>query len=203
MKGAAAWAHCREVTRPYRFQKRPEGENTLKDILKSERIETERLTLRAYREEDLPALTELLRDPLIQKTFMIPVYETDAEYEALALKLIAFSQPADTKHLEYGIYRGDRLIGFINDCGFDDSSIELGYFIAPRYWGSGYATEALRAVLDDLRRMGFSTVKAGFFEENPASSRVMEKCGMVLTGEAGTEEYRGSTHRVLYRAITF
>lgn len=175
----------------------------MKEILKKDRIETERLTLRPCRESDLSALTKLLRDPLVSRTFMIPSYETEAEYEALARKLIDFSQPADTKHFEYGVCLGDTLIGFVNDCGYDDDTVEVGYIISPAHWGRGYATEVLRAVLEELRDMGFTTVKAGFFEENPASSRVMEKCGMLLTGETESEDYRGQTHRVLYRAVTF
>ena len=42
--------------------------------------------------------------------------------------------------------------------------------------GHGYATEAVRAVLEELRDMGFRRVTAGYFEGNEASHRVMEKC---------------------------
>ena len=50
--------------------------------------------------------------------------------------------------------------------------------IHPDYQGCGYATEAVGAVLRELREMGFRKVIAGFFSENSARRRVMEKCGI-------------------------
>ena len=49
--------------------------------------------------------------------------------------------------------------------------------------------------------MGYSRVIAGHFEENPASRRVMEKCGMGPMDREENIEYRGVPHRCLYRAI--
>ena len=65
----------------------------------------------------------------------------------------------------------------------------------------GYGTEALRLTLDALFARGFETVRAGFFEENAASRRVMEKNGMTPTGEEETIDWRGASHRCLYYAI--
>ena len=45
--------------------------------------------------------------------------------------------------------------------------------------------------------MGYQRVAAGYFEENIASGRVMEKCGMVATGGTEEIEYRGKKHRVI------
>lgn len=170
-------------------------------IRKKELIKAERLTLRPMTEKDTDALVSLLRDPVITKTFMVPLYETRAEYEALAAKLIEFSRPEDTVHLQYAVCLGERLIGFVNDCGIEEDSIEIGYVIDPVFHGHGYATEAVKAILPELREMGFRRVEAGYFEENPASLRVMEKCGMHRTGKAETGEYRGQTHRCLYCEI--
>lgn len=164
-------------------------------------IRTERLVLKAYEETDLPALTSLLRDPDIAKTFMIPDWPEERQYAELAEKLLRFGRPEDETHLEYGIYLEDQLIGFLNDCGFDDEQIEVGYVIRPECWGRGYATEALRAVIEELWTMGFQRVTAGFFEENTASRRVMEKSGMCLTDEMDEEEYRGVLHRCRYCEI--
>lgn len=46
--------------------------------------------------------------------------------------------------------------------------------------------------------MGFRKVKAGYFEENEASRRVMEKCGMKQLSYTDEIEYRGITHKCLY-----
>ena len=162
-------------------------------IIKKEQIFTDRLTLRPFRKEDGARLVEMMRNPEITATFMVPDYPEEAQFHALADKLIDFSQAEDTAHLEYGICRDGYLIGFINDCGHNDDAIEVGYVIDPAYKGQGYATEALKTVICELREMGFKKVLAGFFEGNIGSFKVMQKCGMRLNGRTNEEEYRGRT----------
>lgn len=172
-------------------------------IRQTESIVTERLVLRPHTPEDRERLAEMLMDEKITETFMVPEYPSREKYLELADLLIRFSSIEDEAHLEYGIYCGDELIGFVNDCGFDDGEIEIGYVIHPDYQNRGFASEAVKAVIDDLRRMGFPKITAGFFEENPASFRVMEKCGMKLNGESDEGEYRGVNHRCIYCEICF
>ena len=60
---------------------------------------------------------------------------------------------------------------------------ELGYWLGLSYWGQGFATEAARAVIDyafaDLK---LESIQAGARVTNPASRRVLEKCGFQWTG---------------------
>jgi ribosomal-protein-alanine N-acetyltransferase len=58
----------------------------------------------------------------------------------------------------------------------------LGYVIAPEHQGKGFATEAVQACIHELFRMGYEHVRAGYFEGNTASRRVMEKLGMQFEG---------------------
>mgnify|MGYP004695844137 FL=1 len=162
-----------------------------RQILKKEHIITDRLTLGPYRKEDRERLKEMMQNPKITATFMVPDYCEEVQFYALADKLIEFSQINDTIHLEYGIYLDGCMIGFVNDCGYDDEAIELGYVIDPAFQGRGFATEAVNAVINELREMGFKKVVADFFEENIGSRKVMEKCGMHLNGNSDYEEYRG------------
>lgn len=166
-------------------------------------VYTKRLRLAPYSDGDTEALCALLCDPVISKTFMVPEFATLKDAEPLAKKLVSFSRPEDEAHLEYGIYLGDRLIGFINDCGIEGDSIEIGYAIRPDLHGNGYATEAVSAVLAELRDMGFAKVTAGYFVGNEASRRVMEKCKMKLTDEEDEEEYCGEKHKCRYCEIVF
>ena len=145
-------------------------------IQKKPCICTKRLTLRPYAPEDTAQLVALLTHPEVTKTFMVPDFATPEQAVALAERLIAMSRPEDTRHLEYGICLCGRLIGFINDCGIEEDEIEIGYVVHPHKQGHGYATEAVRAVLEELRDIGFRRVTAGYFEGNEASHRVMEKC---------------------------
>lgn len=133
----------------------------------------------------------MMRNPEITATFMVPDYSEEVQFYALADKLIEFSQINDTTHLEYGVYLDGYMIGFVNDCGYDDEAIELGYVIDPAFKGRGFATEAVNAVINELHEMGFKKVVAGFFEGNIGSRKVMEKCGMHLNGNSDYEEYRG------------
>ena len=68
------------------------------------------------------------------------------------------------------------------DIGEDDA--ELGYWIARPYWNQGLCTEALRAMVAWCFNVkGFQVLWSDFFVDNPASGRVMEKCGFRDTGE--------------------
>ena len=80
------------------------------------------------------------------------------------------------------IAHADTLIGA---CGIDprEDAPELGYWLGARYWGRGYATEAVRAVVDyafgDLEH---ETLQAGARVSNLTSRRVLEKCAFQWTG---------------------
>ena len=57
-----------------------------------------------------------------------------------------------------------------------------GYVLAREAWGAGYATEALRAVLDVAPDLGLCRVQAWCHPTHAASRRVLEKCGFELEG---------------------
>ena len=59
----------------------------------------------------------------------------------------------------------------------------------------------LSASIQELFRMGYSEIKAGFFEENQASRRVMEKSGMKIHDQTDDIEYRGKIHHCIYYSI--
>jgi len=170
-------------------------------IKKKELIKTDRLEIKPYSLNDEDALVDILTNSEISKTFMIPNYKEVEEYHVLASKLISFSKPEDTKHYEYGIYLNNKLIGFVNDCGYDDEEIEVGYVIHPDYKGNGYATEALKAVICDLFNIGFKKVTCGYFKDNLASRKVMLKAGMKEIDKEDAQEYRGNKYTCKYCAI--
>ena len=65
----------------------------------------------------------------------------------------------------------------------EDSWCELGCCIARKYWNQGLMTEALTAALEYLfRTVGFHRVQMRHDALNPASGRVMQKCGLQLEG---------------------
>ena len=166
---------------------------------KKEILQTKRLILKAFDECDRQPMVDIFYNEEIKKTYMIPDFSEKKQADTLFEKLMNFSR-ADN-HFVYGIYFNDTLIGFLNDCEMNDSVIELGYVIAPAFHRQGFATEALGACIAELFRMGFLHVKAGFFEENIPSCRVMQKCGMHKMDFEEDIEYKGVLHHCIYYGI--
>lgn len=163
---------------------------------KRSRIATERLVLRLFDENDARSGIKLLMNEEVSKTYMIPELKSAEEAGELFRRIAESGREID--RIEYGIYRDGALIGFINDCGIDEDTVELGYVIDPAHKGNGYATEALSAVIGEVFRMGYRRVVCGYFDGNDASRRVMEKCGMIPLSQEDEIEYRGIVHRCLY-----
>lgn len=141
-------------------------------------LETERLTLRAPRHEDVKAIAVLANDRRIAaNTARIPHPYGVGDAE----QFVASVNKRDGEAC-FVILLGDALIGA---CGIDprEDRLELGYWLGVRYWGHGYATEAVRATIDyafgDLEQ---ETLQAGARVTNPASRRVLEKCAFQWTG---------------------
>ena len=78
-----------------------------------------------------------------------------------------------------------RLVGTIGYMNYDmdNASVEIGYSLAKWMWNGGYMTEALRRVIDyTFDAMDINRIEAQHELDNPASGRVMEKCGMRKEG---------------------
>lgn len=77
---------------------------------------------------------------------------------------------------------GAPLIGTIGlDCSQEVP--DVGYWIARGHRGKGYATEALKGVLEIAGALGVRRLAAGHYVDNPASGAVLKKAGFVETGE--------------------
>ncbi len=83
---------------------------------------------------------------------------------------------------------GRIVIGYPGFIGAPDKegAIEVGYSVADSYQGQGFATEAVRALIEwALRQPNVRQVKAGCDADNYASRRVLEKLGMKLVAQDG------------------
>jgi len=142
-------------------------------------LETERLVLRAPRLEDAKVVATLANDRRIaENTARIP-----HPYGV-----------ADAERFFASVNRGDGEIAFLitrdgsvmGACGIapqERQAPELGIWLGVPFWGKGFATEALRAVIDHaFEDLGCEALQAGARVTNPASRRVLEKCGFQWTG---------------------
>lgn len=161
-------------------------------------IKTKRLVIAPFGDEDEKRMMELLRNEQIKKTFIIPDLSEDE-----AKKLFHMLQISSYSKEEYkrGIYKDGVFIGFINDIDIGHDEVELGYVIHPDVQRQGYASEALRAVIADLFQHAVNKIIAGAFEENIASRKVMEKCGMHKIEREETISYHDQMFSCVYYAI--
>lgn len=143
-------------------------------------LETKRLTMRAPRHEDVKAIAALANDRRIaENTARIPhPYGADDAEQWFA------SVNAGDGETAFAITLTDGTL--IGACGFGmqrEGAPEIGYWLGPAHWGHGYATEAVHAVIDyAFDDCGHDALQAGARVTNPASRRVLEKCGFQWTG---------------------
>jgi len=142
-------------------------------------LETKRLTLRAPTLKDAKAVAVLANDRRIaENTARIPHPYKLADAE----NFIAGANKADGETV-FLIIRNGTIMGACGVAVADPNSPELGYWLGVPYWGQGFATEALHAVIDfAFSEFEHSALHAGARVTNPASRRVLEKCGFQWTG---------------------
>ena len=142
---------------------------------------TDRLLLRPFTLADASEVQRLAGDYEVASCSLeIPYPYPDGAAEAW----IATHRPGFEKgmHVIYAVTRDGDLVGAAGlvEVNRRHGRAELGYWVARHYWGRGYATEAARAVIEyGFSVLGLHRVYAMHFSRNPASGRVMEKCGMV------------------------
>jgi RimJ/RimL family protein N-acetyltransferase len=131
------------------------------------------VTLRDVTDADLPTLFEHQRDPESVRMTRVPARDAAAFAEHRA------AIRADPEVVWLAIDEDGELVGDVVSF-VHDGQREVGYRLGRGHWGRGIATAALTALLAALpERPLYATVA----EDNPASRRVLEKCGFVLAGD--------------------
>jgi RimJ/RimL family protein N-acetyltransferase len=142
-------------------------------------LETERLLLRPPRREDAKALAMLANDRRVAENLLRiphPYGLADAE------RFIAGANTDDVERV-FLITRGAAVLGSCGIAKLDGERPEIGYWLGVPFWGKGYATEAARALIDHaFGDLGYDHLLGGARVSNPASRRVLEKCGFQWTG---------------------
>lgn len=139
-------------------------------------IETERLILRGFREEDARELYEYLSRESVVRYEPYGVQSLDDAIREAARR------SRDPSFIAVCLKDSGKLIGnlYFSDCG--DGQFELGYVFNDHYWHNGYATESARALLDAaFEKMGAQKVTAMCNPENTSSWRLLERLGMKRT----------------------
>ena len=149
-------------------------------------FETERLLLRRWKLTDADALYKYACDPEVGPHAGWPPHKSVEESKMIIREVF-------TNDFTWAVVlkETNEPIGCMGYYPFGKSNIEIGkndaevgYWIGKPHWNKGYCTEALQAMIRYCyEKKNFQTIWSDFFIDNPASGRVMEKCGFIDTGK--------------------
>ena len=162
--------------------------------MKQLRLETERLTITEFNESMAQALHENSLDEDNRRFVPDEVFETVEEaYETIVALMECYEEDAP---LVYPVLlKSGENIGHVQIVPLDDEW-EIGYHIAEKYTGNGYATEAIKVFLPFVMdKLDIDRVLGIVDAENVASCAVLGKCGFVLERKEA-REYHGEIRMV-------
>jgi ribosomal-protein-alanine N-acetyltransferase len=145
-------------------------------------IETDRLILREFHQDDWQAVAAYWSDSRYQR-FYAEIEDVGAVVRDLVSRCIAAQEVEPRRTYQLAIVRKDdgRVIG---NCGIRINAPEhreanIGYELNPDEWGQGFATEAARAIVRfGFEDLGLHRIWAECNAENTGSVRVLTKLGM-------------------------
>jgi RimJ/RimL family protein N-acetyltransferase len=147
-------------------------------------LETERLVLRRFTDNDVDNLVELDSDPDVMRLINggRPTSRDEIESDVLPMFLEYYE-----RFTGYGFWAAvekstGQFVGWFHfrpTKGMPSDEIELGYRLRKSAWGKGYATEGSRALIQKgFADLGVRRVFASTMVVNVGSRRVMEKAGL-------------------------
>ena len=159
-------------------------------------METERILLRPWHESDAEVLFKYASDPDVGPRAGWPPHKSVEESLEIIRTVFSNDTTWAIEWKETGEAIGAIGYGPSCDCNLPARKGEpiAGYWIAKPYWNRGICTDALGLMIDHIRATtDIPSLISGHFIDNPASGRVMEKCGFVPTGETCIDEsqYQG------------
>jgi len=141
-------------------------------------IAADRLKLRPLTLADAPAVAAYINDPGVNRMVRsAPARQPLCGVEGWIM-IVNGRRPLGQDFV-YAIEAEGELAGVIG-ANVRGAGAEIGYWLGRPFWGFGYATEAVRALLPEAARLG--PLAAAHFADNPGSGRVLEKAGFVYTG---------------------
>lgn len=148
-------------------------------------LETPRLILRRLSLKDAKDMFAYASDPEVARHVLWSAHRSLWDTKAhlrFMIRQYRMGEPSS-----WGIVDREtgRMIGTIGFMSFqhENSTVEIGYSLARSHWNRGLMTEAVHAVLQEcFEVLKLHRVEALHFSANPASGRVMEKCGMRYEG---------------------
>ena len=150
-------------------------------------IATPRLRLRPLRTRDAGLIALYGSDRRVAwTTARIPHPYPPGAAEAFIERVTAPGSTERSWALDTGDDAGNGLVGVIALWPKVDGEAEIGYWVAPAFWNTGYASEAVEALLPVAAEAGWRELVAEVFQDNPASARVLTRAGFGWEGAGET-----------------
>lgn len=150
------------------------------------RLETDRLVLRPIDAGDIEAIADACNDQsLARQTSRIPHPFTNEHAAAFVAK--AAREWRDGAARRFAICDTRGLLGCLSLVAAPSNGFELSYWLIAAARGQGIAEEAARAAISfAVLELGAERFTAGYFADNPASAKVLEKLGFEFSGRTQT-----------------
>lgn len=149
-------------------------------------IATERFVLRPLRLSDAGLIAHHCEDPRVaEATTQIPHPFPPGTAEAMVDRALRPDRSEDIWAIDGSAGGHSELLGLVTLAGLDRDQDEIRYWVAPGFWNTGIASEAVRAVLAANPHQA-RHVFAEVMQTNPASARVLTNCGFEYLGDAET-----------------
>jgi [ribosomal protein S5]-alanine N-acetyltransferase len=161
-------------------------------------LETERLILRDFVLSDWDALNAFLSDPAVTRFMHFASWDESKRREWFTWLVQEASIPhRDASNWVITLRSSGFLIGWLgigeSEHASEDGTRECGYALNQRFWGLGYMSEAVRAVVTyEFTVLGTRRIIAECETPNLASARVMQKCGMAYEGMFYDADFEGN-----------
>lgn len=152
-------------------------------------MENKRIYLRPWKESDAAILYKYASDPDLGPRAGWPPHRNEEESLAAIRTFFNNDHTWAVVLKETGEPIGCAGFHLYNESNLkiEPDDCEIGYWIAKPYWNQGICTEAVNLIIDYcFNGKYFKAVWGSHFTSNPASGRVMEKCGFKDTGERVT-----------------
>ncbi len=166
-------------------------------------LSTNRLYLRIYEISDEKAVYKVINSPGIFATTLNIPYPYPKEQVKIWIHF-TMKNCLYKRGYEYGIFSKEgRYIGNVGIVNIDwaNNSAEITYFIGESYWGCGYATEAVQAMLIfAFESLKLERIQGRCMTKNIASLKVMQKCGFSYEGLARHEVVKCGKYQDVWHA---
>ena len=151
--------------------------------IKFKNIETERLLLRKFTEEDLDDFIEFQSDPSMYNFQPSAAKESREKYLEDLKRFISFYSAEPLKALPFAVVNKEnqKVIGKITVSLVDNQHCRMSWAIHKDYRGSGRAFEACKAIINYLKELNLNKIDINIWSGNEASINLAVKLGFKLT----------------------